>query len=82
MKLLAGLEYKLFKKGPVTSNLAEGGAFWFADKEAATADLQFHFLPAAGVEAGVPAGPVWLWLYLKLLFPASAQPWLCEAEKC
>lgn len=57
MKLLAGLEYKLFNKGPVTSNLAEGGAFWYGDHDAPTADLQFHFLPGAGFEAGVPPVP-------------------------
>ncbi|MFO1352277.1 MAG: GMC family oxidoreductase N-terminal domain-containing protein [Gammaproteobacteria bacterium] len=56
-KLLAGLEYKLFKSGPVTSNIAEGGAFWYGDKSATTPDLQFHFLPGAGVEAGVPPVP-------------------------
>jgi choline dehydrogenase-like flavoprotein len=50
----AGLEYALFKKGPVASNIVEGGAFWYADKSAETPDLQFHFLVGAGVEAGVP----------------------------
>ncbi len=52
--LWAGLEYLLFKRGPVTSNIVEGGAFWYADKAAETPDLQFHFLAGAGVEAGVP----------------------------
>ena len=28
-QLWAGLEYVLFRTGPVASNLAEGGAFWF-----------------------------------------------------
>jgi choline dehydrogenase len=51
----AAIEYALFRKGPVASNIVEGGAFWFADKAAATPDLQFHFLVGAGVEAGVPA---------------------------
>ncbi|WP_233151629.1 GMC family oxidoreductase [Pelomonas sp. KK5] len=50
----AGLEYALFKKGPVASNIVEGGAFWYADRDAVTPDLQFHFLVGAGVEAGVP----------------------------
>ena len=54
---LAGLEYALFKKGPVASTIVEGGAFWFADKAASTPDLQFHFLIGAGVEAGVPKIP-------------------------
>ena len=57
MKLAAGIEYKLFNKGPVTSNIAEGGAFWYGDQSAPTPDLQFHFLPGAGVEAGVPPVP-------------------------
>ena len=51
----AGLEYALFRKGPVASNIVEGGAFWNShwDSEVAP-DLQFHFLVGAGVEAGVP----------------------------
>ena len=52
--LLAGLQYKLFGNGPVTSNLAEGGAFWWADRDQPSPDIQFHFLPGAGLEAGVP----------------------------
>jgi choline dehydrogenase len=52
--LLAGLEYALFRKGPVASNIVEGGAFWYADRANPTPDLQFHFLVGAGVEAGVP----------------------------
>ncbi|MCE3250207.1 MAG: glucose-methanol-choline oxidoreductase, partial [Geminicoccaceae bacterium] len=31
--LWAGVQYLLFGNGPVTSNLAEGGAFWYADSE-------------------------------------------------
>lgn len=50
----AGIEYALFKKGPVASNIVEGGAFWYADSRERTPDLQFHFLVGAGVEAGVP----------------------------
>ncbi len=51
----AGLQYSLFKTGPVTSNVVEGGAFWFADHSRDQPDLQFHFLVGAGVEEGVPA---------------------------
>ena len=54
---MAGLEYALFKKGPVASTIVEGGAFWYADTSAPTPDLQFHFLIGAGVEAGVPKIP-------------------------
>src|SRR5215212_511650 len=53
----AGLEYALFRRGPVASNIVEGGAFWYADRAAATPDLQFHFLVGAGVEEGVPKIP-------------------------
>jgi choline dehydrogenase-like flavoprotein len=55
--LWAGLEYMVFKSGPVTSNVVEGGAFWYADKAAAVPDLQFHFLAGAGAEEGVPGVP-------------------------
>jgi choline dehydrogenase len=55
--LLAGLEYALFRKGPVASNIVEGGAFWWADRSASTPDTQFHFLAGAGVEEGIPAVP-------------------------
>ncbi|MCJ1900025.1 GMC family oxidoreductase N-terminal domain-containing protein [Paracoccus versutus] len=53
----AGLQYLLFNSGPVTSNVVEGGAFWYADREAPCPDLQFHFLAGAGAEAGVPSVP-------------------------
>jgi choline dehydrogenase-like flavoprotein len=55
--VMAGLEYALFKKGPVTSNLAEGGAFWYADETQTQPDIQFHFMVGAGLEAGVPPVP-------------------------
>ncbi|MEM6985719.1 MAG: GMC family oxidoreductase N-terminal domain-containing protein [Pseudomonadota bacterium] len=55
--LWAGLQYLLFKSGPVTSNVVEGGAFWFGDSEQDVPDLQFHFLAGAGAEAGVPSVP-------------------------
>lgn len=55
--LWAGIEYALFNSGPVTSNVVEGGAFWYADTSAPSPDLQFHFLAGAGAEAGVPSVP-------------------------
>lgn len=57
--LWAGLQYLLFKSGPVTSNVVEGGAFWHSDRAGSGAcpDLQFHFLAGAGAEAGVPSVP-------------------------
>jgi len=51
---LAGIQYALFRSGPITSNVVEGGAFWYADKSASVPDLQFHFLCGAGAEEGVP----------------------------
>ncbi len=56
-KAWAGLEYLLFRNGPVASTIVEGGAFWYAEKDAPTPDLQFHFLVGAGVEEGVPSIP-------------------------
>ncbi len=55
--LWAGMEYVLFRSGPITSNVVEGGAFWFADDGKPVPDLQFHFLAGAGAEVGVPSVP-------------------------
>lgn len=54
---MAGLEYMLFGKGPVASNIVEGGAFWWGDRAEKTPDIQFHFLPGAGVEEGIGSVP-------------------------
>ena len=48
--LWAGAQYALFKSGPVTSNVVEGGAFWYSTADAEIPDLQFHFLAGAGAE--------------------------------
>ena len=53
----AGLQYLLLGTGPAASNLVEGGAFWWGDRAAPTPDLQLHFLPGAGVEAGIGSVP-------------------------
>jgi choline dehydrogenase len=53
----AALQYALFHRGPATSNLAEGGAFWFADEDQKRPDVQFHFMVGAGLEEGVPPVP-------------------------
>lgn len=50
----AGLQYMLFRTGPITSNVVEGGAFWHSGDTSGLPDLQFHFLAGAGAEAGVP----------------------------
>lgn len=49
----AGAEYVLFKKGPLASTAVEGGMFSYSNSKEKTPNLQFHFLPAAGIEAGV-----------------------------
>ncbi|MDR3493131.1 MAG: FAD-dependent oxidoreductase [Ancalomicrobiaceae bacterium] len=51
--LWAGLEYLLFKTGPVTSTLFETGGFWYADRDARSPDIQFHLGLGSGIEAGV-----------------------------
>ncbi len=55
----AGLQYALFRGGPVASNVVEGGLFWYSGGDHSIPDLQFHFLAGAAAEdgvAGVPAG--------------------------
>src|SRR4051794_1545235 len=51
----AGLQYLLFKTGPVTSTLFETGGFWYADQQARSPDIQFHLGLGSGIEAGVAA---------------------------
>ena len=55
--LWAGVQYALFRSGPVSSNVVEGGAFWHSEPGGTRPDLQFHFLAGAGAEAGVPSVP-------------------------
>jgi choline dehydrogenase-like flavoprotein len=53
----AGIQYLLFKKGPVASSLFETGGFWYADWTAPTRarspDIQFHLGLGSGIEAGM-----------------------------
>jgi choline dehydrogenase len=56
-KAWAGIQYVLFRSGPVASNIVEAGAFWWGGKAEKTPDLQFHFLAGAGVEKGVGSVP-------------------------
>jgi choline dehydrogenase-like flavoprotein len=51
--LWAGLQYILFKNGPVASSLFETGGFWYADRDARSPDIQFHLGLGSGIEAGV-----------------------------
>jgi choline dehydrogenase-like flavoprotein len=52
----AGLEYLLFRRGPVASTLFETGGFWHTAQNAGTGDwpdIQFHLGLGSGIEAGV-----------------------------
>jgi choline dehydrogenase-like flavoprotein len=49
----AGLQYLLFRKGPVASSLFETGGFWYADGSARSPDVQLHVGLGSGIEAGV-----------------------------
>lgn len=51
--LWAGLEYVLFRSGPVASSLFETGGFWYTDPQARSPDIQFHLGLGSGIEAGV-----------------------------
>lgn len=49
----AGMQYLLFKHGPVASSLFETGGFWYADPDARTPDIQLHLGLGSGIESGV-----------------------------
>ncbi len=53
----AGLQYLVFRKGPVASSLFETGGFWYAEanelERARSPDIQFHLGLGSGIEAGV-----------------------------
>ena len=49
----AGIQYLLYKKGPVASTLFETGAFAYADDAARSPEVQFHLGLGSGIEAGV-----------------------------
>jgi choline dehydrogenase len=49
-KIMPAIEYALFRSGPVSGTIVEGGAFCWTDKKLAAPDLQYHFLPGTGVE--------------------------------
>ena len=51
--LWAGLQYVLFRSGPVASSLFETGGFWYAGPAARSPDIQFHLGLGSGIEAGV-----------------------------
>ena len=53
----AGVQYLLFRKGPVASSLFETGGFWYVDangpRRGRSPDIQFHLGLGSGIEAGV-----------------------------
>nr|WP_277349015.1 GMC oxidoreductase [Streptomyces sp. HNM0575] len=51
----AAVQYAAFRRGPFASTVVEAGGFSYGNDQETTPDLQFHFLPAAGVEAGISA---------------------------
>jgi choline dehydrogenase-like flavoprotein len=53
----AGLQYMMYKTGPVASSLFESGAFWYSSGSEGPCDIQFHFGQGSGIEAGVAAMP-------------------------
>jgi choline dehydrogenase-like flavoprotein len=52
-RMVAGLQYALFRQGPVCSNIIEGGAFWWGNRNDPHPDIQLAFLAGSGVEEGV-----------------------------
>jgi choline dehydrogenase len=54
---VAALRYLLFRDGPAASNLIESGAFWGGDLSDRTPDIQYFFIPGAGIEEGVDGVP-------------------------
>jgi len=67
-----GLQYLLFKNGPVTTNIVEAGAFVKADPQSEIPDTQLHFLPAYVVDHGLMRIPGYgVCLYTNLLRPKS-----------
>jgi len=56
-KAWAGVQYALFRSGPVCSNVIEAGAFWRANGGDPNPDIQYAFLAGSGVEEGVTPVP-------------------------
>ena len=53
----AGLQYGMFRSGPATSNIVEGGAFWYGQRGDPLPDLQYCFFPGAAMEHGMDSVP-------------------------
>lgn len=57
--VLAGLQYLMFKTGPVAASLFETGGFWYADPAASAPDIQFHLGQGSGIEKGIASIDGW-----------------------
>ena len=57
--LLAGLQYALFRSGPVAASLFETGGFWHVGADAEWPDMQFHLGQGSGIEKGIAAIDGW-----------------------
>ena len=67
-----GMQYLLFRNGPVTTNIVEAGAFVKADPASEIPDTQLHFLPAYVVDHGMMRIRGYgVCLYTNLLRPKS-----------
>ncbi|MEM1161139.1 MAG: GMC family oxidoreductase N-terminal domain-containing protein [Pseudomonadota bacterium] len=53
MQAWAGLQFLMFGTGILTSNICDGGGFWYTDRDDPAPDIQFHFLPGSGLEHGL-----------------------------
>lgn len=51
------LRYFILKKGPLTSNVGEGGLFWRSDPNLPKPDVQFHFGPIHYLDHGLTKVP-------------------------
>jgi choline dehydrogenase len=49
---VAGIEYLLFRTGPVTASVCEAGMFVHSSADVATPDIQMHALPAFVIDHG------------------------------
>jgi choline dehydrogenase len=56
-QLAAGAQFALFNSGPVTANIVEGGAFWKSPLSPDRPDVQYCFMPGAGIDEGVDGVP-------------------------
>lgn len=80
----AGLQFALFRSGPVTSNIVEAGGFWWSGPCDGLPDVQFHFLAGAGIDEGVPdiPGGAGCTLNAYLVRPKSRGSVTLKSDRC